>query len=331
MLFIGVDGGGTDTVAVACDEGGRVLGLRVAESANYHNVGADTAKKNLEKLVSSLISASASDKADGVFYALAGIDSERDRRTMEGVLAEIPRVREFVVANDTQSLYYAVCGSGPGIVVIAGTGANAYGRNSRGESWRAGDHGSLLGDDGSAYFIAVQALRAVMKAHDGRGSYTSLTRVFRGLYGVDDLEELPAVFYSLKQDVAEIASLARYVDREARKGDGVSRAILVASGRELASSAEAVARKLQMHGEPYVRVGGSGGVLYHSRLVWTSFRTSVSRVLPNSAIVAPIPSHVSAVGGIVYFLSEKLGRPLDEQELERIRREMKAKMGFHGA
>lgn len=328
MLFIGVDGGGTDTVAVSCDEEGRVLDLRVAESTNYHNVGLDVAKKNLEKLVSSLILSSGSGKADGVFYALAGIDSERDRRTMESVLAEIPRVREYVVANDTQSLYYAVSGSGPGIVVIAGTGANAYGRNSKGESWRAGDHGSLLGDDGSAYYIATWALRAVMKAYDGRGVHTSLVRVFCSLYGVETPGELPAVFYSLKQDVAEIASLARYVDREARGGDSVSRAILTASGRELASSVAAVARVLRMEEEPHVRVGGSGGVLYRSRFVWNSFRSAVSRKLPNSVIVPPIPSHVSAVGGIVYFLSEKLGRSLGEGELERMRNEVSAKMGF---
>ena len=48
--------------------------------------------------------------------------------------------------------------SGPAIVLLAGTGSFAVGRNAAGEMARAGGYGSQIGDEGSAYDIGRRAV-----------------------------------------------------------------------------------------------------------------------------------------------------------------------------
>jgi N-acetylglucosamine kinase-like BadF-type ATPase len=326
MLFIGVDGGGTNTAAVASDETGRIVACAVSEATNYHNVGVEQALDVLEKLVTNLISASGAERADAVFYGLAGIDSQRDYEIMHKALLKVPKVKEFTLKNDTETLYYTVTFGRPGIVVIAGTGSNVYGRNSQDKSWKAGDHGHILGDQGSAYHIAVEALRAAMKSYDGRGPKTALEKRFCELYQVADLGELAGLFYSLRQDVSEIASLARYVSDLAHQGDEVSKTILRNAASELAKGVRAVAGKLGMEEEPII-VGGGGGVLKNQEHVWKPFVDDVKQSLPKARIKPPLTYFTQSLGGIIYYLTEKLGFEITDAKFEEMMRQVDKQLG----
>jgi len=319
MLFIGIDGGGTNTAGVACNEEGEILAFSLADSTNYHNVGLENAFKILEKLVISLLSQSGFHEADGVFYGLAGIDSKKDKEMMRSVLKRIPRVKEFTLGNDTENVYYSTTFGKPGIVVISGTGSNVFGRNAKGEEWRAGDHGHALGDQGSAYYIAIEALRAAMKSYDGRGEKTELERLFCSLYGVDNLGELPSVFYSLKQDVSEIASLAKHVDTLAQTGDAVSKRILENAAEELVCGVKAVARALRLNEERSFIVGGAGGVLLGSKIVWENFKKRVVEEFPYAFIKGVLPSWACSLGGVVYYL-QKTGFEITDSKFEKMKK-----------
>jgi N-acetylglucosamine kinase-like BadF-type ATPase len=303
MIFIGVDGGGTNTIGVAANEHGNITACGVTEATNHRHVGLDQAVDTLEKLVTELIRDSGGWEADGVFFGLAGIDTQKDYDLVYDALKTIPRVRRFVLRNDTEILYYAVTYGRPGIVVISGTGANVYGRNSSNESWRAGDHGHILGDQGSAYHVAVEALRAAMKSYDGRGPKTALEPKICELYGVGSLGDLPGVFYSLNQGVSEIASLARYVAQVAEGGDQVAIKILEEGAHSLAEAVRAVAAKLGMLNQEII-VGAGGGMFRNTKLFWEPFASAVKTFLPKSILKKPLFSYEIALGGVVYYLRD---------------------------
>jgi glucosamine kinase len=76
---------------------------------------------------------------------------------------------DVVVVDDTEAALAGAFGAGPGVIVIAGTGSNALGRSGDGRTARAGGYGFLVGDEGSAYWFASQAIRAALRSHDGSG------------------------------------------------------------------------------------------------------------------------------------------------------------------
>lgn len=305
MLFIGVDGGATNTIGVAVDENGVVRAYSVTEATNYRHVGLEQTASTLEKLVAKLIRDSGATEADGVFFGLAGIDTKRDYELVYKALRSIPKIRSFELRNDTEILYYAATYGRPGIVAISGTGANVYGRNALGEIWRAGDHGHILGDQGSAYYVAVEALRAAMKSYDGRGPKTALEERFCELYGVSSLGDLPGVFYTMNQGVSDIASLTKVVVRVAEEGDAVAVRLLEDGAHQLAEAVLAVASKLNML-EEEITVGCGGGMFRNLRLFWRPFASRVKEVLPKANVKKPLYSYEIALGGAIYYLADRL-------------------------
>lgn len=322
-MFIGVDGGATNTVGVAADEEGVVRACAVTEATNYRHVGLEQAARTLEKLVAKLVHDSGEQEADGVFFGLAGIDTQRDYEVVWGALRSIPKIRSFELRNDTEILYYAATYGGPGIVAIAGTGANVYGRNSSNRSWRAGDHGHILGDQGSAYHVAVEALRAAMKSYDGRGPKTALEPKLCELYGLESLGDLPGVFYSMSQGVSEIASLAKVVVEVAEAGDPVAASILEGGARQLAEGVWAVASKLDML-EQEIVVGCGGGMFRNLELFWRPFASAVREALPKSRVKRPLYSYEIALGGVVYYLAKQMD--VDDSLFEKMAAQLQGKI-----
>jgi N-acetylglucosamine kinase-like BadF-type ATPase len=142
-------------------------------------------------------------------------------------------------------------------VIISGTGSIAYGRDSRGRAARAGGWGSVLSDEGSAYWIGHQALRAVMRQADGRGPATELTPLVLASFGRARAEDLVRDVYASDFEPSAMASLASVVQQAADAEDVVARSIIDAGARELGIAAGSVADQL---GLAACRVILSGGV-----------------------------------------------------------------------
>jgi len=126
--------------------------------------------------------------------------------------------------------------AGPGVLLIAGTGAVAFGLDGAGVGQRVDGWGPHLGDDGGAYAIGRAGLRAAFAQADGRGPATSLhDRAVRGLGGVDY-----AAAYRLHTDtqmIAAMASFAPAVAEETRAGDAVAKGIWDSAVADLARTA----------------------------------------------------------------------------------------------
>src|SRR6267143_136444 len=172
--FLGVDGGASKTAALVTNDAGKALGDGLAGPSNHLRVGIETAARNVERAVNKALVAAnvASREIAWTYCGIAGADHPAHRQEVVDSLSVFFPRGNFTVDNDARIALTGAIGFGPGVVVIAGTGSVAYGRNEAGEEARAGGWGPTLGDEGSAYGIARAGLGAVLRAFDGRGQKT---------------------------------------------------------------------------------------------------------------------------------------------------------------
>ena len=222
---------------------------------------------------------------------------------------------KIMFEHDAVTAYYAATLGEPGVAVIAGTGAIAFGMNRKGEKARSSGWGWLLGDEGSAVWIALRALNAAVRAYDGRGEPTSLVDRLLKYYNLNNLLNIIDILYSENLNIDDIAALAKIVSEEAERGDEVSIRILREAGIELASAVISVARRLNMINDNIVI--GEVGSVFSSRIVFDTFKNAVASTLKHAIIKEPLISYQSIIGPIIMGL-RILGHKITQKDYERL-------------
>ncbi|MFZ1756685.1 MAG: BadF/BadG/BcrA/BcrD ATPase family protein [Caldilineaceae bacterium] len=258
-IVLGIDGGGTKTVAVVMNREQQVLGRAQAGSTNWNSVGVETARNNLWAVSEQALRKAGRSLADvaAICIGASGVDRPDDRARMQTWLAELAPQAATAIHNDAVvALSAGTGGDVYGLVLISGTGMIVYGFDHSRQSRRAGGTGALLGDPGSGYAIGADSLAAVMWAADGRGPETSLTGAILGQLGMKNPTELIPWTYA---DTAweRFASVAPQAIGCAQTGDPVALAILEKAASGLAVAVQAVAVGLAMGDDfPLVMAGG---------------------------------------------------------------------------
>lgn len=147
---------------------------------------------------------------------------------------------EVAVTSDSVAAHVGALGGRPGVVLAVGTGAVALGVAEDGSVHQIDGWGTWLGDDGSGAWIGRQALRAVLRHREGRGSETSLRSVVERRFG--DLASLPLELSADGQLGRTAAALVPEILAEAEAGDAVARRILEAAVECWSDLASACAR-----------------------------------------------------------------------------------------
>src|SRR6266487_6347091 len=254
--ILGVDGGGTKTLALLGDLHGNVLARGVSAASNYNAVGFEAACLALESAIN-MARQEYSGEIAAMCVGLAGAGRKEDMELFRNwAVSKFPKTVVKVV-NDAEILLTAGVPSGPALALICGTGSIVYGRTVTGELIRAGGWGYLFGDEGSGYAIRIAALRAVMQAYDGRGPETLLSELVLERYGLHTPPELVPAIYGAESPRSAVANLSDLVEQAAGQGDSVAIAILEESSRELARAIAAVYLKLGASTVPLVITGGT--------------------------------------------------------------------------
>jgi glucosamine kinase len=188
-------------------------------------------------------------RAAAAGFGLAGLRSDAHARELTAELARRTGAR-VVVGDDTDAALAGAFAGRPGIVVIAGTGSGAAGRDAAGHTVRVGGHGFLLGDEGGGYWIGREAVRAALRAADGTGPATALTGVVERAFG-----SLGGAELEVHRRPAERGLLARLVPEVAAVADPEATRILAEAAAHLAELAAAVRARL---GD--LPVAGVGGI-----------------------------------------------------------------------
>lgn len=290
-FFLGVDGGGSKTAALVVDENMQRHGAGVAGGSNHLRVGIEEATRNIERAINTaLVEAEiAITQIEFAYCGIAGSDHPVHREKVVDSLRVFFPGGNFTVDNDARIALTGAVGIGPGVVVIAGTGSVAFGRNEQGEEARAGGWGPTIGDEGSGYAIARVGLSAVVRAYDGRSPETKMTDILCNRYNMCHPADLPRVIYAPGTHTDDIAVYCKMVIEAAEDDDTIAKRILDNAGRELAKGAAAVARRLAMLDSPFP-AAYVGGVFNAGRFVLDPMREVLGELAPNATLQPPLHS-----------------------------------------
>jgi N-acetylglucosamine kinase-like BadF-type ATPase len=267
QLFLGVDGGQSGTTALIGDEHGRIMGRGEGGPCNHASAAEGRAK--LERAVAESLGAACReavlDPATVTFRAACfGMSGGPDDK--EAILAGVLRTGRLLVTHDAATALAGATAAGRGIVVIAGTGSIAFGRNAAGRSARAGGWGHIFGDEAGAFDIARQAARAALRMEEGWGPPTALRQALLEATSARSANEALHDFYSPAWPRSRVATLAPLVDAAAINGDAVALRILDAAAQDLALLAAAVRGQLWQPSDA-VNLAYVGGVFQSGRLL----------------------------------------------------------------
>jgi N-acetylglucosamine kinase-like BadF-type ATPase len=295
--FLGVDGGQSSTTAMIGDRDGRIAGWADAGPCNH--VSAAEARAKFLRVIRECVSQAS---------AMAGNTGENSRWSFESaclgmsggpddkseLLGELIDAKHRIVTHDAAIALAGATSGQPGIVVISGTGSIAFGQNARGETARAGGWGYVFGDEGSAFDIVRQALRAVLREHEGWGGKTALMPALLEATHTRDSNELLHRFYTPDWPRHLVAELAQVVDQIAGDGDPIAAGILRNAAHDLAVLAGSIRSQLWKESER-VRVAWVGGA-FRSETLLERFR-SIIGIEANNDCAAP--DHGPAVGALL--------------------------------
>jgi N-acetylglucosamine kinase-like BadF-type ATPase len=255
---LGIDAGGTKTVCLLADDRGRVLSEARGSGANLATSG----EVEVERVLRDVVTQALGDRnvhLDAVCLGIAGVDRPRDAAVANAIMGRIGASTRTIVVNDALVALVAGAGDEPGVVVVAGTGSIAYGRDAAGRAARAGGWGYLLGDEGGGFWIGRAALSAVVRQFDGRGPSTLLTELVLAEMRLSSPTEVIDAVYDHGLPRRSIAGIASVVQRAVDAGDAVASDILDRAAAELAAAAASVINRLNMRGDEF-RIVLAGGI-----------------------------------------------------------------------
>ncbi len=267
ITVIGVDGGGTSTTAIIArvtDGEPNVLARGHSGPSNPTAIGWDATINALTRAVKQAIDSADLNYFDAACFSVAGCGRPEEQGQLMEWLESQNLADTYVAVDDGQTVLRAGTPDGTGVAVIAGTGSFVFGKNRLEQTARAGGWGYKLGDEGSAYALGVEALRAVAHAIDGVGPPTELTELVFGVLAISEAGDLIPRVYSPELPRGEIAALAPLVFEVAERGDKVALAIVWRQLHMLERQVRAVLTRLNLDDtEFHLAIGG--GVLLNNR------------------------------------------------------------------
>ncbi len=292
-LYLGIDAGGTRTTC-AISNGQKIVARSSAATIKIKKVGADAAFAALSEAISMALKAAEARPAQivsscvGVAGASIPEVVEWTTRSMRQLLPGSLRV-----VLDTDIAHEAAFDDGVGVLVIAGTGSNVYGKNEHGTVARAGGWGPMISDEGSGYWIGRRAVTAAMRAFDSGENTALLSKIMEG-WRVATRDALVSIANTTPPP--DFSALVPQVLDCAEEGDALAKEVLASAGTELAQLAKIVIRRLWFtRGRPKVAV--CGGVFTNSMIVrqifFNSLRAEWPEIQINPEPVDPILGAIS--------------------------------------
>ncbi|HYA22877.1 MAG TPA: BadF/BadG/BcrA/BcrD ATPase family protein [Terriglobales bacterium] len=289
-LFLGIDGGGSKTSCVI-GNATAILGSGMSGPSNLVRVGEPRAREAIAAAITQACGQAkiTPSQIERTCIGVAGGARPETAKVLRRILSEIVS-GEIEIVGDMVIAMEAAAGSGPGVIVIAGTGSIAYGRNTAGQTARAGGWGFAISDEGSAHWIGRAAVAAVMRACD-EGQRPNLLNSLMQAWRLETREQL--ILAANATPTADFAGLLPTIVSAAQSEDPIAHDVLAQAGAELAMLAKIVIARLFRDGEE-VGVAMSGGVFRNAELVRRVFYNNLRLTYPHVLVSEDV---VDAVKG----------------------------------
>ncbi len=283
--YLGIDGGGSKTI---CAVGEEVSLLSTAETgpSNITRVGEARARETLHQAIQEACAAAriAPRQVRRACIGVAGAGREEIASTVRQIVAELI-LGEIEVVGDMQIALAAAFGERPGVIVIAGTGSIAYGRDAQGRTARAGGWGFAISDEGSAHWIGRTAVSRLFRtvdqnSNDREEAPAQSPRLYEQLKAAWKVDSLGGLVQTANSS-PDFAALFPAILAAADAGDELALSVLTTAGEELATLAAIVVQRLAAKSavtEVGLSLSMAGGVFRHSSQVRESFGNEVRKI-----------------------------------------------------
>jgi len=283
-LLLAVDGGGSKTEVLVCDDTGAVLGYARGSGTNHQTVGGvDVAMRRLTRLVGVAREQAGLVDTDRIALAavyLAGADLPAELTMLTDAVTAAGWADKSIVDNDTLALLRAGTEAGDAVAVVCGAGINCVGRAADGRTVRFPALGTITGDWGGGDELGPIALWHASRAEDGRGPATALAQAVAGHFGLGSAAAVAAAAHLDHEVAARLGELTPVLFRVAAGGDEVARSVVVRQGEEVALLATAALRRLDLVAVPAVVVLGGGVLRGRDPLLHKVVRERVAEAAP---------------------------------------------------
>lgn len=283
-VFLGIDGGGSKTFCLIGDEKS-VLGSGMSGGSNVVRLGENSARQALHEAIKQACTSANVTPAQiqKACVGLAGAARPEVQDVVQRIIAEIIS-GSIEITSDMEITLEAAFADGPGVIVIAGTGSIAYGRNADGDTARAGGWGFAISDEGSGYWIGKTAVATAVKEGE-QFQDTCLLKAIAKSWGVSTHQQV--VVAANATPAPDFSALFPVVQNAAEKQNKQAREVLTQAGKELVALAEEVISRVFPETES-VPVAMSGGVFAHSSQVREVFYNRLSKEYPNVRLIEDV-------------------------------------------
>jgi len=308
---IGVDGGGTKTVAALSDLNFKILKIAKTGPSNLRNVGRiEEAVLNISKAILKVIKGIKEKEILSIFIALAAVEEEfksEKEKIKKGILKN-PKIlkvlkspecsRQIEIVSDQIAAFRSGTDEKDGLVLIAGTGSVCRGwrlqPTHRPPASRAPKKEAKTGgwgwanDEGSGFWAGQKGYQAIFKELDGRGKKTKITKLLFKEWHLERKEDLMKKIYG-SDSIRNISLISKIVDEASQMGDKVARSIMEEAGEELALLAVAVIKKLisplarKRTRLPLVLVGA----MFKSKIILNKLKKEIKKLAPRAEFIFP--------------------------------------------
>ena len=302
-FMLAVDGGGSKTTAVIVDDDGHLLGYGKSGCSNHQVCGKEVASFSIETAVHQALRMAEMEPSDIIHsvFALAGLDRDKDYLIMEKSIQDLS-FYSYQLVPDTISGLCMGTSDLIGIVLICGSGSNAYGRNSQGETIQIGGFGWLFGDCAGGREMAREAFRGSIRSYEGREVSSLLTEMIPKHMGYPSMESM--IQDTLDQGLTDVPiTLAEVLHVADSQGDELANRILRDAGIELGKAGLAVHRYMNHLGGFHQENGKIPVVLVGSVLQKGKNPTliqSLKSTMQGEQFVWTLPEFDPVFGAVLY-------------------------------
>lgn len=277
---IGVDGGGTKTIAALADLEGKILKTGKSGSSSPRNVGIKKATDNISKAIKKALRGRRKADITSTFIGLPAVAEEFKPKKPEirrKLLRKIPQISKgkVIIDSDQKVAFRAGTNKKDGVLIIAGTGCVAHGWRGRKQVHSSG--WGWLADEGAAFFAGQKTFQAILKDLDGRGSKTLLTKLAFREFKIKKKEDLASLIYS-KNPTEIVPRFSIICDTAGRKGDKIAKNIMIGAAEELVLAIKPVIKKLNFKNSefPLVMVGG----MFKTKILLNKVKREIRKISP---------------------------------------------------
>lgn len=325
MLYLGIDGGGTKTAFLLISETGKVLAYSTKSTCHYLQVGIDNFKKVLDIGIGEVLK-KAGKKKYQLDYTFLGIPAYgeiiKDVSLLEELTSEVLGSQKFRCGNDVEAGWAGSLACQTGLNIVAGTGAIGFGRDQDGNTARTSGWGHFCGDEGSAYWLAKQAISIFGKEADGRLEKSPLYDIIKHEFDLKrDFDLITLIYKKLGRKRDKVAQLAKLIYKAAQQGDNKAIALYRQAAYEYSLIVKALIKKLNYADNQEILTSYSGGVFKAGAYILEPFKKYIKQY--NIKLIKPILQPVTGAALYALLLGMEINQHSKNEIIKKIKNEEK--------